>query len=182
MEDKKIDNFTEKFKSFFDALGDIFQKENAEKEIPKLIVEDLYNNDIKKLLKNFYIDFIIPLEDKLEMMLPKFQHSDLLLSKILLESIYLEADLKNEISIYNGTRVCCADESRTIMNGLINLLLTGKHSSLQETYNDYWERLDEEKKNKFIDFKGDTKLTYWSCKRFKNTEDVMEWIKNKYYE
>lgn len=182
MENKKIDNFTEKFKNFLDALGDAFQKENAEKEIPKLIVEDLYNNDIKKLLNNFYIDFLIPLEDKLEMMLPKFQYSDLLLSKILLESICLEADLKKEISIYNGTGACCADESGTVMNGLINLLLTGKHSSLQETYSDYWKTIeDENQKQRLIDWQDDNELTYWSCKRFKNTEEVMEWIIEKYY-
>lgn len=41
MEDKTMENL-------INTLGKIFKKENSEKEIAKLIVDDFYKGDIKK--------------------------------------------------------------------------------------------------------------------------------------
>lgn len=175
MEDKTMENL-------INTLGKIFKKENSEKEIAKLIVDDFYKGDIKKTIKRLYHDIILPVEDKIELMLPKFNYSSLLLNTIMINGYVLKSDLEKEIAKHNKTFCCCADESRTVINSLINLLITGEHSSLQETYSDYWERIkDKEEKERLIDWKNDNRLTYWSCKRFKNTQEVLDWIIDKYY-
>lgn len=169
-------------KNLINTLGEIFKKENSEKEIAKLIVDDFYKSDIKKTIKRLYHDIILPVEDKIELMLPKFNYSSLLLNTIMINCYVLKSDLEKEIAKHNKTFCCCADESRTVINSLINLLITGEHSSLQETYSDYWERIkDKEEKERLIDWKNDNRLTYWSCKRFKNTQEVLDWIIDKYY-
>ena len=75
MEDKTMENL-------INTLGEIFKKENSEKEIAKLIVDDFYKGDIKKTIKRLYHDIILPVEDKIELMLPKFNYSSLLLNTI----------------------------------------------------------------------------------------------------
>lgn len=176
------DNTAENFKNFINTLGEILQKENAEKEIPKLIIDDFYKKNLRKVIKNFYNDFILPVEDRIELKIPEFLYSTELLNMLLINQNILKIDLEKEIINYNKTYACCADESRNIIDELINLLITGEHSSLQETYNDYWESIqDEKEKERLIDFKNNKELTYWSCKRFKDTKEVLEWIMNKYY-
>lgn len=54
---------------------------------------------------------------------------------------------------------------------------TGEHKSLQITYSEYWNRIkDEEEKERLKDWKNEKRLTYWSCKKWKDTEEVLEWL------
>ncbi|WP_443863389.1 hypothetical protein [Fusobacterium ulcerans] len=178
MEDKIMENFS----NFLNKLSEVYKKENSEKETAKVVVDDIYEGDAKKVIENFYRDIILPVEDKLELMLPKFSYAKLLLRTLLINGVDLRMDLEEEITKHNKGCYCCADESRTVINGLIKLLTTGEYSSLQETYGDYWKIIkDKEEKERLKDWEANDRLTYWSCKRFKNTKEVFDWILEKYY-
>lgn len=159
------------------SLVNTFKKENAEKEIAKLIVDVFYQGNPKQVIKNLYKDFLTPIMDRLDLILPEFYCSSLLLEKLLFDPFGLKMSLEKEIIKYNRTSACSADESRTVINALINLLVTGEHSSLQETYSEYWKTIkDKEEQERLKAWEDDERLTYWSCKRFKNTQEVLFWI------
>ena len=91
---------------------------------------------------------------------------------------YETADGKKEKYVETGIFKVTGRKDKVVIHGDWFKI----HACLQETYSDYWERIkDKDEKERLADWENDNRLTYWSCKRFKNTQEVLDWIIDKYY-
>ena len=167
--------FQEDLKKVIKNLFEIFKKESSEKEIAKFIVDDLYENDLHNLFGNFELSIFFPVISRIQEKIVNFDYSYNLIELLLTGNLKLI--LENEIIKHNKTSSCCADENRTIIYNLIEFMKTGEHKPLQITYSEYWNKLkDKEEKERLKDWKNEERLTYWSCKKWKDTEEVLKWL------
>lgn len=173
----KMENnkFQEDLKNVIKKLSEVFKKENSENEIAKFVVDDLYKNDLHYLFRNFELNIFFQIISRIQEKIVDFDYSYNLIEILLTGN--LKGILENEIIKHNKTSACCADESRTIIYNLIEFMKTGEHKSLQITYSEYWNRIkDEEEKERLKEWENEKNLTYWSCKKWKDTEEVLEWL------
>ena len=171
----KDDKFQEDLKNVIKNLSEVFKKENSENEIAKLVIDDLYKNNLHDLFLNFELDIFFPVISRIHEKIVNFDYSYNLIELLLIGN--LKEILENEIIKHNKTSACCADESRTIIYNLLEFMKTGEHKSLQITCSEYWNKIkDEKEKERLKDWENEQRLTYWSCKKWKNTEEVLEWL------